>query len=400
MTDNKKFNLEDALCDIQREEVLPLGGSLSTEQMRRIEDKVFSELHEEEGFTKKSSKEESFSVAIPFKKKRFTRRVAVVLAAAVIAAVGITAGATKGVWNFDLVGFSGISNQNIDALDGSQAEIGATTTATLIDYSKSADGEAVDVTFTITDSFGDSQHQFIEITTDYPAPEGFDPTKDTITSRASHFEAKQGAEEEGVMGGSMDEEIIVRDGMLVIQYFIREDYTPINQADMALYFEDLYLCKDAIIQHNGELDRDYRKGELLLAGSWDLQWTNDYVAETVSYIPEDTITIGEFEVQIDEVIVSELGIRWMGHTLCGELDNSQMDALGEALQIGDRYQSDDATIVTYVDGTNVVADHFASLGFTNKGELNFHVSFKPAGTVLDLENVKSLTFGDVEIVVQ
>ena len=43
MTDNKMFNLEDALCDIQGEEVLPLGGSLSTEQMRRIEDKVFTE---------------------------------------------------------------------------------------------------------------------------------------------------------------------------------------------------------------------------------------------------------------------------------------------------------------------------------------------------------------------
>ena len=189
-----RIDLECLINNISDEEALPLGGGLSKDQQKRIENKILAAI-----------------ICEKPKKKRHKKRMLLVLAAAIIAVFGITAGAAKGAWNFDLVDFSGIRVENIDALDGSQEEIGVSTTATLLDYSENTEGVEREVTFTITDSFGASQQQFVEITTDYPVPADFDPEKDVITPRDLHGETVvENSDDICWVAGNAD--VVVRDG--------------------------------------------------------------------------------------------------------------------------------------------------------------------------------------------
>lgn len=399
MSDKNNLFVDDMLSQICDDEVLPLGGGMSKEQQRRIEDQVFAALHTEEGFVNKSMKEDETMKNTPithenFKKRRFKKRMIFVLAAAIIAALGITVGATEGIWNLDLVAFSKVGIENIDALDGSQSEIGATTTATLMDYSKNPEGEEVEVTFTITDSFGDKQQQFIEITTDYPVPDDFDPEKDQIVLK----DWKWDVETDLSGGGSGGENIIARDGVLVLQMYMK-DSRPLNEAQMTLNFEDLYYCKDAPVDWKGNLCADCSDGELLLEGAWTLNWTNNYEATERISNPEQIVTFGGVDIQIDEVSVSILDIKWTGHAVNGELRQTEMDTIGDDLMVDTAYGEVDPVIISMVDGTMIELDSPSMVGVSVYGEVEYSVSVTGTGSVLEPENVKSITVHGVEILI-
>lgn len=390
---NNKLNMEELLNEIFAEETLPVGGGLSADQLHRVENKVLSALQDEPGFSKTEK------VTPIRKRKRHKKKMFVVLAAAIIAAFGITAGATQGAWNFDLVGFSGISTENINALDGSQSEIGATTTVTLMDYSQNPDGAARDVTFTITDSFGDSQQQFLEITTDYPVPADFDPEKDVITPLGYYVTAIVGTDDNGGGGGG-DCEVVVRDGMLVFQVAIREDTKSINKADMTLHVEDLYICKDVPV-YDGELTaQPYYDGVVLLGGPWELSWTNSYEVNECVYMPDQTVELGGVEVVVDTVTISNLGLRWNGHATKDVLEESEMDAIMAALTANWVRGEDETVIITCKDGTMLDIEHAAGVGITRNGEVEYYVSVIIADAVLKPENVESITIKDIQIDVQ
>ena len=400
MSDKNNLLVDDILNQICEDEVLPLGGGMSKEQRSRIEERVFAVLRTEEGFAKKGEKEDKTMNNTPIthekiKKKRIKKRMIFVLAAAIIATLGITAGATEGVWNFDLVAFSNISTKNIDALDGSQAEIGATTTATLLDYSRNPEGEEVDITFTITDSFGDKQQQFLEITTDYPVPEDFDSAKDQIVLK--NWNCDVGVDLSG--GGSGEDNIIARDGVLVLQIYIREDVRALNEAQMTLNLEDMYYCKDAPVNGAGELSADFRDGNLLLEGAWTINWTNDYeVDERISH-PEQIVTFGGVEIQVDEVVVSTLGVRWTGHVVKGELQETEMDAIMNDLAVDTARGEVDPVIISMKDGAIIELGHSASIGVDANGTVDYYASVTDSDNVLDPENVESITVHGIEILI-
>lgn len=400
--DGNKFNIEEAFSRIEDNEVLLVVGTLSDEQQKRVEEKIFTVLNKNvsiSGYETVNDDGSETKQKTHVSRKRFRKRMSIVLAAAIIALLGLSVGAAKGVWDFGLVDFAGISAQNIDTLDGSQSEIGASTTATLIDYRKKTDGEEVEVTFTITDSFGDGQQQFLEITTNYPAPEGFEPSKDVITPGQIHWNAieKNGIDNGG--GGSYKEEVIVHDGMLVFRISIREDTKSINKADMSLYFEELYLCKDAPVKANGELDRDFRNGELLLGGSWELTWTNNYETDTNVAMSEQLIVLDGIEVQVDAIIVSELGIRWEGHTTKDDLSEIEMDSVVAAMHVDYLFGENDPITIVYDDGSTIEVEHPSGLSVEKNGEVEYYVSVKEEDIVLDPEKVKSLNFHGVEILI-
>lgn len=399
---SKKYDLEDMISFFREEEVLPVGGGLSTEQIERIEKMAIDKLENETDFSKTKGTQEvadRYNI-VTYKTKRGFKKRWVALAAVAVLVVGtLSVGAAKGVWNFGLVDFSGISAQNIDALDGSQSQIGDATTATLIDYSKNPDGEEVEVTFTVTDSFGDSQQQFLEITTDYPAPEGFDPVKDVITPKLWHWEAWEPNSDNNSSGGSGYEEILVKDGMLVMHVYLEEMHQSINKADMSLYFEELYLCKDAPVKANGELDRDFRNGELLLGGSWELTWTNNYETDTNVAMSEQLIVLDGIEIQVDEITVSKLGIRWEGHTTKDDLSEIEMDSVVAAMHVDYLFGENDLITIVYDDGSTIEVEHPSGLSVEKNGEVEYYVSVKEEDIVLDPEKVKSLNFHGVEILI-
>lgn len=390
---NNKLNMEDLLSQITAEETLPVGGGLSPDQLSRVENKVYSALQDEPGFSKTEK-------ITPIRtRKRHKKKMFVVLAAAIIAAFGITAGATQGVWNFDLVGFSGISTKNIDALDGSQSEIGASTTVTLMDYSQNPDGEARDVTFTITDSFGDSQQQFLEITTDYPVPADFDPEKDVIAPLGNYVTASVGADDNGG-GGSGDCEVVVRDGMLVFRIAIREDSKSINNADMTLHVEDLYICKDVPVYNEELFAQPYYDGVVLLGGSWELNWTNSYEVNECVYTSDQIVELGGVEVVVDTVTISSLGLRWNGHATKDVLEEAEMDAITAALTADWVHGEEETIIITCNDGTTLDVEHGAGVGVRSNGEVEYYVSVKIADAVLEPENVESITIENIQINIQ
>ena len=273
------YNLDDLIQSIHADETPEIQGFLPKDQKSRIESNVLTEI-----YSAKSRK-------IMLRKKSL-----LILTAIFVLTLGITVFATTGSeWDIVLTNFMGLNDPSTLQLKSGEVQIHATASSNGL--------EITNVT-----SIGDKNTTYIRIDTNYELPEDFNPDKDYVLpenyrtyitdkgkgvtkDHASHI---TGFYENNKLGFLIEISNCER---------LNKSYVELKLENLILY-HDLHVYDDSAPEE-----------ELLLTGTWNLNWKYSYKSSTKTYRMLEKRHILENTVWITKIEISPISIRIEGSRL-------------------------------------------------------------------------------------
>ena len=387
------INLEELLSEIHTEEILPLGGGLSREQQRRVEDRIFRSLQEDTAlFTDKTIQDhgyENWSLeqqesagmkVVSEKKTKHRKKLFIILAAAIIAVFGITAGAAvEFEWDRNLLDFMGIRDGETLQVGSGHVDLDISSTCFGMDYRENPAGQRETVTMMVTESIGDNKDAYIRIDTDFVLPETFDSETDYIMPE--NFSLDIYKRNKKIVGSSVFSSMN-EDGKLYFLLSISPD-KDVNNTTIRLNLENLYWYHDL----NAE---DYEAAppkELIYEGVWQMEWKFDYDTHEKTYHPQQIIEVDGVKIRIEKVVVAPLGIHIYGSKAPGQPEEMNLFDIGKIK----------VDSILYWDGTRLEPEGIDHMGIYQGKEIDVHINTERIGAGIDVDQVKSITVEGVEI---
>lgn len=354
-------NIADLITDIQKQELIEIDGSLNPESQKRIESQILKTIAE--------SKNPKATVV---GKRRLSKRLTLILAAALTMTLGLTAIAAKeNEWDIALINFMGIGNANTLQLESGEVQINQSATSECIDYGTTDAGEKKDITMTATTSIGDENEVYIRIETDYELPDGFNPETDYILPEDYSLSISDNRSGYGSVFTYFAE-----DNKLGFLMSI-SNCEDINTSSLSIHMEDFYLYHD-LNNKNAPHEK-----ELLCTGSWDLNWKFHYKSGTKTYHMLRPFENNGITYYLTEVKISPISIR--------------MEAFRMPSNRHKEYSGDWLESIHFSDGSFITIDGMDSAGMKNGMFADSYVGIEMLGNAINPENVEKLMIGGREI---
>lgn len=354
-------NIADLITEIQEQELIEINGSLNPEGQKRIESQIL-----------KAIAESNASKAKFVRKRRLSKRLTLVLAAALTMTLGLTALAAKeNEWDIALINFMGISNANTLQLESGEVQINQSATSECMDYGTTDAGEKKDVTMTATTSIGDENEVYIRIETDYELPDSFNPETDYILPEDYSLHVSENRSGFGSVFTYFAE-----DNKLGFLMSI-SNCEDINTSSVFIHMEDFYLYHD-LNNENATAEK-----ELLCTGSWNLEWKFHYKSGTKTYHMLRPFKNNGITYYLTEVKISPISIR--------------MEAFRMPSDRHKEYSGDWLKSIHFSDGSFITIDGMDSAGMKNGMFGDSYVGIEMLGNAINPENVEKLVIGGREI---
>ena len=376
--EKKIVRLDDLIHEIYETEAPDLPGFIDKEQQKRIEARIMAGINELEGKEMKK-----------VGKRRF-----VVLGLAAVLLMGLCFSVFAGSnpdWDVEIIKFMGLDESDTFQLESGEVKIQVYDRCEAVEYeSGKSEGEAGssqnetlqktkkrEIKVMAVSSIGDRNSACIRIETDYDFPEGFKEETDYILpdNYSINVTDKKGKflEHGSTLG------YVNLDGKLGYMLYIT-GCEGINKAKISIKFKDFYL------HHDLGLEEGDREEELLLEGSWELDWRYAYKSNTKRYKMLKSIEMDGDHLMITKIDVSPLSVQIKGFRMPWER----------------KYGHVEFTIdrIVYKDGTSLEVGGWSSAGNRDGIFIDIFLGTEEMGTTIDVEQIESIVIGGNKIVLR
>lgn len=360
---NETYHGNDILLGRYEDAFFPGEDVLSEIEMHTIENKILEKIGQ------KQEDVESKPIMRRRKKRMF-----VVLVAAIVAAIGLTAGAaTQNDWDIALMNLMGISDADSIQLEGGKVEIAIDASCSGIDYADNPAGEQKTINVTKITSIGDKNNAYIRIDTDYDVPADFNETTDYILPDDTDISIQKNARGDFNPSGWGSMFTSVYDNGKLSFVFNITGCENLNRSYVVVDVSNLYL-------HHDKEDGDEQLEEnLIFAGSLHLEWKYSYRANAKTTRMLKRLDADGTQIMVDKVTVTPLDIHIHGYSVESvEGGNSSLDLLR-------------IDAITFKDGTTIVPEGVSQGGIGDRHELDTHTNIEQIGQGLDVDNIESIT---------
>jgi len=374
--EKKIVRLDDLISEIHDTEALELPGFMDKEQQNRIEARIMAGINElQEKETRKSGK------------RRF-----VLLGLAAVLLMGLCFSVFAGSnpdWDVEIIKFMGLDESDTFQLESGEVKIQVYDSCEAVEYEyeKAEEGETGssqngtlqktsrrELKVMAVSSIGDRNSACIRIETDYDFPEGFNQETDYILPEDYSLNV---TEKDGTFlehGSTLG--YVNLNGKLGYMLYIT-GCEGINKAKISIKFKDFYLHHDLGLEEEG------REEELLLEGSWELDWRYAYKSNTKRYKMLKSIEMDGDHLMITKIDVSPLSVQIKGFRMPWER----------------KYGHVEFTIdrIVYKDGTSLEVGGWSSAGNRDGIFIDTFLGTEEMGTTIDVEQIESIVIGGNEI---
>jgi len=371
------YKIDELITEIYADEAIDVPGELTKEQKKRIEAYVETMMMAEEE-TKQKAYEKPESIDININRKnsfRYRKKAAIILAAALILILGMTAfAARQNEWDITLMNFMGLNENSVLQLEGGEVVIEEVTTSTWTDYAEDKDGEEKQISITGITSIGDKNSAYLRVNTDYVLPEEFDETTDYILPENHRMDITYnnifGHEEIRTFGSAFT--AFYEDGKLGFLISI-ESCEDVNKCSINLKIENLYWYHD-LGQH--EEVPGTEPEELLAEGVWEKEWKFSYKSNVRTEHCMKKLDSDEGTIYLTQIEISPISIR--------------MEAVRNPKDRELPWNTDMLEEIQYEDGTTVRVNTMGTGGIKNGIFIEEFTNMYYLDEVLEPEKVKSI----------
>lgn len=394
-------NLDSIINDIQAHEALEIEGILKPDAQKRMEERIMKAIADERRITTKSTIRTKCSIATQhracsinstaadstsFTRGLHSKRLALVLVAAMVMMLGLTAAAAKrNEWDITLLNFMGINNGATLQLESGEVQINERAGSLCIDYGRKETGEEKEVTIKAASSIGDKNEVYIRIETNYVLPEDFNPETDYILPGEYHMDVSPNKSGYGSIFTFFTE------GNRLGFLLSISNCEDINRAEISIHMEDFYLYHDlnrenSTSEGNGNTSENQGPApekELLCEGSWDLSWKFRYQSNTETYRMLRPFENNGVTYYLTKVEISPISIRMEAFRLPSDREKSHPSDWLEEIHLS--------------DGTVIPIEHESSAGLKNGMFADSYVGIEVFGDALIPKDVEKIVIMGKEI---
>lgn len=382
-----KSRLDEVIQEIRPDEVLDMDGKLEPQQRERIENRILTAIFEEQKspYAKKkdtvqeNENTDNVNEKTCKKKKSHRKFLTLMLAAVLVIAFALTAGAaSEHDWDVALVNFMGISDADTVQLPDGNIQIGVSDVCYGVDYSKNPAGEQAEIRMIATSSIGDKNAAYIRIDTNYELPEDFDPERDYVLPEDTDISVhrRKNSVTETMRGSTFT--TIEEDGKLVLLLYI-SNCRKINKSYVSIAMENLYVYHDLGINDDSQTEEP----ELIYEGSWSLDWKYSYRANVETKRMLRLVELDGVKCYLTHMEVSPLGIRFEGFV-------NPLRRVSGAVWL-------DVDAITFKDGRVLTVGGSSQAGCKDGIWLDGYCGIDVLGEALEVDEIESVTIGGCEI---
>lgn len=363
--------IDDLFERIEKEEMLDSSweemdtDAWTDEKKERVLNKIYRKMQAEEAKSLEPEKESKVQQKLNSEEKlkpgkRIKKRRLAFLLAAVLTFSILTAFAWENEWDILLGQYVGLEPEAAVQVAGGSISIEESDTQS-------------GMTVTAVSAIGDQNSQYIRIDTDYPcdlvAQDGteqacylFDKSSILIHDRKSDSGVTKSFA--SVMMPFNNEGKLSFWLELVNCSGINRDYITVN-------IQDLYGLTT---------DGEYEQDQLLVEGSWTLEWKNYYRVDSRKYYPLKNVGDEEFDCLLTSVEITPISIRLHGYGYSRENQDFSVEK------------------IVMEDGTVYELDSENGGGVSNNFERESYVTIRQIGEVLNPKQVRSVFVRGQEII--
>ena len=353
-TDEKKERVLNKIYrKMQAEEAKSL--ELESEKESKVQQPLELESEKESKVQQKLNSEEKLKLGKRIKKRRLAFLLAAVLTFSIL-----TAFAWENEWDILLGQYVGLEPEAAVQVAGGSISIEESDTQS-------------GMTVTAVSAIGDQNSQYIRIDTDYPC--------DLV--------AQDGTEQACYLFDKISILIHDRKSDSGVTKSFASVMMPFNNEGKLSFWLELVNCsginRDYITVNVQDLyglttDGEYEQDQLLVEGSWTLEWKNYYRVDSRKYYPLKNVGDEEFDCLLTSVEITPISIRLHGYGYSRENQDFSVEK------------------IVMEDGTVYELDSENGGSVSNNFERESYVTIRQIGEVLDPKQVRSVFVRGQEII--